>query len=91
MPHGKIVRPSSRWRISVVPRDGKASCSTHMRFFLANHDRCLEVNMNNHQQLVVARLEEQMSDIAEQDVCGVCQNTPSPHSFTGTYRSSGNP
>ena len=39
-----------------------------MSFLLPYHDRCLEVNVDNDQQLVVAWLEEQVFDIAEQDV-----------------------
>ena len=42
-----------------------------MSFLLPYHDRCLEVNVDNDQQLVVAWLEEQVFDIAEQDVCSM--------------------
>lgn len=41
----------------------------HMCFLLADENGRLEVNVDDNQQLVVTRLEEQMFDIAEQDIC----------------------
>lgn len=42
--------------------DGVAS-PTHMCLLLSNNDWGLQVNMNDHEQLLVTRLEEQMLDI----------------------------
>jgi hypothetical protein len=35
----------------------------------AQHDRCLQMNVDDHMHLVIARLEEEMFDVAEQKVC----------------------
>ena len=42
-----------------------------MSFLLANHYRGLQVDVNNDQQFVVARLEEEVFDIAKENVCCV--------------------
>lgn len=39
-----------------------------MCLFLANHDRSFEVDMDNNQQLMVAWLEEQVSNITEENI-----------------------
>lgn len=39
-----------------------------MSLLLADHDRSPEVNVDDDQQLMVARLEEEMFDVAEQDI-----------------------
>ena len=41
-----------------------------MRFLLAYHNWCLEVYVDDDQQLVVAWLEKEVPDIAKQDVYG---------------------
>ena len=38
---------------------------TNVGLLLADHDRSLQMYMYDHQQLLVARLEEEMFDIAE--------------------------
>lgn len=42
---------------------------THVCLLLSDYDGCLEMNMNNHKQLLVTRLEEEMLDVAKQYVC----------------------
>lgn len=42
---------------------------TDMSFLLADHDRSLEVDVDNNKQLVVARLEEQVLDVTEENIC----------------------
>ena len=39
-----------------------------LRFFLPDHDGIFEMNVNDNDQLVLARLEEQMLDIAEEQI-----------------------
>ena len=39
-----------------------------MCLLLPNHDRCLEVNMDDDEEFMVAWLEEEMFDVAEQNV-----------------------
>jgi hypothetical protein len=41
---------------------------TYRGFLFANHDRRLEMNVYEHNELLVARLEEQVLDIAKQDI-----------------------
>ena len=43
--------------------------ATYMRFLLAQHDRGLQMDVNNDQQLVVTRLEKQVLDVTEEDIC----------------------
>ena len=38
-------------------------------FLLADDDRTFEVNVNDDDELVVARLKKEMFDVAEEDVC----------------------
>jgi hypothetical protein len=46
-----------------------------MCFLLADKDRRLEMNVNDNKQLVVTRLEEEMFDVAEQDICNRVEST----------------
>lgn len=39
-----------------------------MRLFLANQNRSFEMNMNDDKKLVIAGLEEEVFDVAEQNV-----------------------
>ena len=39
-----------------------------MGLLLADHDRGLEVDVDDHKQLMIARLEEQVLDVAEQNI-----------------------
>jgi len=43
--------------------------ATHQCLLLPNHDWCSEVQVDDDQQLVIARLEEEMLDVTEEDVC----------------------
>ena len=43
--------------------------ATYVRLLLTNHDWRLEVDVNDNQEFVVAWLEEEMFDIAKQDIC----------------------
>ena len=43
---------------------------THIRHFLSNHDGCLEVYVDDDEELVTTGLEEEVLDVREQDVCG---------------------
>ena len=38
---------------------------THMYLLFSDHNRSLEMNVNDHEQLLVTRLEEQMFDVSE--------------------------
>lgn len=40
----------------------------YLCLFLANQDRVLEVNMDQHQKFIVAGLEEEVLDITEEDI-----------------------
>ena len=40
-----------------------------MGLLLSDHNGCLEVDVDDDQELVITRLEEEMLDIAKQDVC----------------------
>ena len=42
---------------------------THVCLLLSNHDGCPEMDMDDHEQLLVTRLEEQMFDVSKQYVC----------------------
>ena len=42
---------------------------SHFGFLLANHDRRAEVDVDNDYEFVVAGLEEEVLDIAEEEVC----------------------
>ena len=50
-------------------KDTRRKQNTYMSLLLANHDRSLQVNVHNDKKFMVARLEEQVLDIAEQDIC----------------------
>jgi hypothetical protein len=39
-----------------------------MSLLFAYDDRSFEMNMNDHQEFVIARLEEQVLDITEKDI-----------------------
>jgi len=40
-------------------------------FLLADDNRTFEVNVNDDDELIVAGLEEEMFDVAEEDVCAL--------------------
>ena len=50
-------------------RHGQVAPPTHVCLLLSDHDGCSEMNMNDYEQLLVTRLEEQMFDVSKQYVC----------------------
>ena len=42
----------------------------YLCFSFADHNWGLEVDVNDHQEFVIAWLEEQVLDVAEEDICG---------------------
>ena len=62
-----------------------------MGLLLANHDRGLEMNVKDDEQFVVTRLEEEMLDVAEQNICCRVVNYQAyTDPLPSTYRSSAN-
>ena len=49
--------------------DNVVQSIAHMGLLFANHDRGLEVNVDNDEKLVITRLEEQMLHVTEEYVC----------------------
>ena len=43
--------------------------ATHMSLLLSNHDRCLQMYVDDHQQFLVTWLEEEMFDITKKYIC----------------------
>lgn len=48
--------------------DNATEIVTHLSFLLTNHNGSFEMNMDNNQQLVIARLEKYMPNVAEQHI-----------------------
>lgn len=59
-----IGRPTKQ--VSLSLKEGREP--THRGLFLADDDGCFQVKMDDNRQLMITRLEEQMLDIAKQDV-----------------------
>ena len=58
-----------------------------MSFLLSDHNKGLQVDVNNDQQFVVARLKEEVFDIAKENVC--CMSVEaSDIDRSSTYQSS---
>jgi hypothetical protein len=64
---------------------------THVSLLLADDDGRLEMNVDDDQKLVVTRLEEEVLDVVEQDVCKLKFNTSSHEDMQNDpYRSYAN-